>query len=373
METFKLLFLDFDLPYLLRGEKYPVGGAAVRQYALTKGLVALGHKVGILTWKGAKNYIQEGVEFDIVESFAMSEGSQKFRWIYHIYPALYQGIKSYNPDMLFQKCSGMITGVLAFIAKRLGIPFIYMAGNDIDADGRYKLSLRPLDVKLYEYGIKNSNQLIVQNSYQKNEFQKKLKNKKISIIHNPFFYEAPLRKIKPINQRKYVAWIGVFQHQKNLPALLEIIKKTPNIEFQIAGTFSRSCPDNIRKVVDDITKCKNAKPVGYLGRNEIMPFLEEALALLNTSLYEGFSNTFLESFAAGTPVITNSIDPDNILTDNQIGIVAKDYGEIPRIIKELIKKQNYNKMALKCRDYVLKNHEIKNIAEKFMNSVAESL
>lgn len=373
MKSYKLLFLDMELPYLLKNAKYPLGGACIRQNALAEGLVALGHKVGVLTWKGAKNYIQKDTKFDIVESFALSDGSQKFRWIYHIYPALYKAIESYNPDILFQKCSGMITGVLAFIAKRLGIPFIYMASNDIDADGRYKLRLRPLDVKLYEYGIKNSNQLIVQNKYQKNEFQKKLKNIKISIIHNPFFYEVPLKKIRPINQRKYVAWIGVFQHQKNLPALLEIIKKTPDIEFRIAGTFSRSCPDNIRKVVDDISNCKNVKLVGYLGRNEIIPFLEEALALLNTSLYEGFSNTFLESFAAGAPVITNSINPDNILTDNQIGIVAKNYGEIPKIIKELINKQNYNKMALKCRDYVLKNHEIKKIAEKFMNSVVESL
>ncbi len=164
MKTYKLLFLDLDLPYLLKDVAYPVGGACARQYALAKGLVTLGHKVGILTWKGAKDYIQKEVEFDIVESFTLSKGNQKLRWIYHIYPALYKAIKSYQPDIVFQKCCGLITGVIAFISKRLDISFVYIAANDIDADGRYRDCLRYIDIKLYEYGITNAEQLILQNS-----------------------------------------------------------------------------------------------------------------------------------------------------------------------------------------------------------------
>ena len=39
----------------------------------------------------------------------------------------------------------------------------------------------------------------------------------------------------------------------------------------------------------------NIKFVGFIPRNEISSFLGDAYLLLNTSFYEGFSNTFLES------------------------------------------------------------------------------
>ncbi len=370
MKSYKLLFLDLELPYLLKDAAYPVGGACVRQYALTKGIVSLGHKVGILTWKGAKEYVREDLEFDLIESFALSKGNQKLRWIYHIYPALYKAVKSYQPDIIFQKCSGLITGVMAFISSQLSIPFIYMASNDIDADGRYRDRLRYLDIKLYEYGIRNATKVIAQNIYQEREFHKKWKNKEIAIIHNPFYYGGRLPAIKSINDRKYVAWIGVFQYQKNLPALLDIIKKSPDMEFRIAGTFSSTCPSNIKKVVEEIAHCSNVQMLGYLKRKEIVPFLTNALILLNTSHYEGFSNTFLESFAAGTPVITTRIDPDNIITTNEIGRVTQNFEEVPAKLNEMIYKSGYNEMAKKCRHYVLKNHDTKIIAEKFLESIS---
>ncbi len=235
-----MLFLDLDFPFLLKDTKYPVGGACIRQYALAKGIISLGHKVGILTWKGAKDFIQKKSEFDLVESYTRSEGNQKMKWIYHIYPKLYSAVKFYQPDIVFQKCSGLDTGVLAFISKRLGIPFVYMATNDVDADGRYKNRLRYIDIKLYEYGIKNAERLIVQNNYQKKEFHKKWNGKKIATVHNPFYYEETLPELKSVNNRKYVAWIGMFQYQKNLPALLDIIKKSPDIEFRTASSNTPS-------------------------------------------------------------------------------------------------------------------------------------
>ncbi len=178
-------------------------------------------------------------------------------------------------------------------------------------------------------------------------------------------------EIKPLKERAYVAWVGYFQYQKNLPALLKIIKNSPNIEFRIAGTFSSTCPCNIKKVVEEIADCSNVKMVGYLRRKEIIPFLANAFVLLNTSHYEGFSKTFLESFAAGTPVITTRIDPDNIIATNKIGIVTKDYEEIPESLNEMINKIDYNRTAEKCRVYVEKNHNVMTIAEKFMKSITQ--
>ena len=366
----KLLFLDFDIPYLLKDTDYPIGGACVRQYALAKGIIELGHHVGILSWKGAKEFVGKDVGFDWVETFPLHGGIRKLRWFYKRFPSLIRAVKKYNPDYLLQKCSGSYTGVLAFISDLLKIPFVYMASNDVDADGRYRKNLNLIEQITCKYGLKRAKAIFSQNSYQYREFKKRFPQKNIFKIYNPYFLTEDLPEIKDRAKRKYIAWIGIYQYQKNLPALYKIVKKLPDFEFKIAGKERKNLDKDTKSVLVRLRKCENGKFVGYLRRTEIIPFLSSALALINTSHYEGFSNVFLESFASGTPVITTSrVDPDDIIANNKLGLVAKDYCEIPKLIISLKNSKDYNSMAHRCRDYVMKNHDPKVIAKKFIDSL----
>ncbi len=371
MNKLKLLFSDFQVPYLLKDVRYPVGGACVRQLALARGLSSLGHKVGILTWKGAREYVGKEVEFDLVESYSPNVGIRKFRYFYYQFPALLKAVKVYRPDFVFQKCFGVDTGTMCLISRILKIPFVYMGSNDIDADGRYRQRLGYLDSKIYEYGIRSANRIIAQNVYQMNEFNKRFKGVSISIVHNPVFYDDyKLDELKPLKDRKYVAWLGIFQPQKNLPALLDIIKKTPELKYRIGGMLQSGSKDDIKAIVKNISSQPNVEMAGYLGRDEVVPFLADSMALLNTSCYEGFSNTFLESWLAGTPVVTCSNDPDNIISTNRVGMVAKEYAEVPTLLKKLRISKRYQSLARRCRDYVTKNHNTKIIAQKFIDSLS---
>ena len=147
----------------------------------------------------------------------------------------------------------------------------------------------------------------------------------------------------------------------------------PDTEFRIAGT--PKLDGNLDKetivALDALKKCKNANFIGYIDRSEIIPFLSEAYALLNTSHFEGFSNTFLESFAAGTPIVTTErVDPDNIIANNHLGCIAKNYFEIPDLLNSLIKDKNYNDIAQRCRNYVTEKHNPKNLAQQFISDLA---
>jgi len=373
MNALRLLFLDFQIPFLLRDADYPIGGACVRQLALAKGITSLGHRVGILTWQGAKEYVGKQPEFDLVESYSLTKGIKKLRFFYHRFPALLRAVKDYQPDFIFQKCFGIDTGIMALISRIQKIPFVYMASNDIDADGRYRERLGYLDAKIYERGIKSTAKIIVQNAYQMGAFKTRFNANDISIIHNPISYEnGELSELKPLRDRRYIAWLGVFQPQKNLPALLDIIKKTPEIEYRIGGMLQTDSKNDIKAVVKKVSSQPNVKMVGYLKRDEVIPFLGNAFALLNTSYYEGFSNTFLESWLAGTPVITKSVDPDKIISTNEIGFVAEEYDEISALLRYLKNCNNYQSLAKQCREYVTKNHNAGIIAEKFINSTSVS-
>ncbi|MHA1341616.1 MAG: glycosyltransferase family 4 protein [Promethearchaeota archaeon] len=365
----KLLFFDFDIPYLLRDEDYPVGGACVRQYALGKGIIELGHQVGFLTWKGAKEYVGKDIEFDLVETYPLIGGIRKLRWFYKRFPSLVRAVNEYNPDFLIKKGRKSYTGVMAFISDLFKIPFVYMATNDIDADSRYKKNLNLIEQIIYKFGLRRARAIFSQNSYQYKKF-KKVYSQRIFLMHNPYFFKGRLPKIKDYSKRKYIAWLGIYQYQKNLTSLYKVVKKLSNFEFRIAGKASKNLDKDTRYALVQLKKCKNIKFVGYLRRAEIIPFLSNAYALINTSYYEGFSNVFLEAFAAGTPVVTTSkVDPDNIIAKNNIGLVAENYNEIPKLIISLINSKDYDSIAQRCRNYVVKNHNPRKIATMFIENL----
>ena len=104
-----------------------------------------------------------------------------------------------------------------------------------------------------------------------------------------------------------------------------------------------------------------------------MPFLSIAYALLNTSHYEGFSNTFLESFSVGTPIVTTAkVDPDNIIANNNLGVIKKNHTELSDGLLSIINNQNYNDIVRRCRDYLIKNHNPKILAKKFIDNLPTS-
>lgn len=360
----KLLIYDFNLPYLIKNLEYPIGGASIETLALIKGFLFNGCKVGVITWKGAKDFIGEDTEVDVVEAFDEKIGIRKIRWIYYRYPALFKAIKYYSPDYLWQEAAGIATGILAHIAKNLNIPFIYRVSSDIDVDKRIKQHLSFNEWLIYKYGLKNSKYIITQNDYQYNMLEAQYPNKKIYIIYNAFY---PFREFEELKERKYIAWLGVFSKAKNLPALLHIVNQLPNIQFKIAGMEPTSGMDkNTKKALIALSKCKNVQFVGYLNRLMIMNFIANAYALISTSHYEGFSNTFLEAFSAGTPVISLNSDPNKILKKHELGFVV-NLQNVAHTIKELVSNYDYEACKVRMREYLDSFHNYKTVSKKLID------
>ena len=250
--------------------------------------------------------------------------------------------------------------------KLLGIKFVHRIASDKDVDFRSEIWSR-WRIWSYRLGLKISDIILCQNEYQYNALRKKHNDKKLVIVPNPKVISTKL-PVRSLTERQYIAWIGNFRWVKNLPALLEIAKKLSNISFKIAGMEMKDIDDLSKRTILELKKQKNIEFVGYLNKSEIPVFLSKAFVLLNTSYYEGFSNTFLEAWMAGTPLVTTiNANPDDICNKNKLGKVAIDYSEIPDLIKSIINDNSYNEIAENCRSYIIKNHSPKCIAHDFTN------
>ena len=362
----RFLIYSFEIPYLLKDTEYPIGGAAVESLALARGLIYHGCSVGILTWKGAQEFINRDTDVEIIESYEQNKGIKKVRWLYYRYPFLFNAAKSFSPDYICLIAAGVETGILAHISRGLDIPFIYRIANDMEVDGRICQRLSIVERTLYQYGVRNSRYILTQNEYQYKRLKAAYPSKGIYKSESSFYPLTTQYK----NKRDYIAWLGVFQKQKNLPALLHIVKQTPDVLFKIAGTDAKEGLDNDTKnALTALSKCKNVEFVGYLTRKEIINFFSGAHALLNTSYYEGFSNTYLESFQAQTPIISLNSDPNGIIKKYGLGYVT-DLQSASNAIKKLINSYDYESGRERMKSYLDNSHDYRTVSKTLLDLLA---
>ena len=356
----KILFFDFTLPYLIRNSNYPAGGWATQLNAWLKGLNAIGVRTGLLTFKGAGEIVGDiELNFDLIETYDPDSGVRFIKYFTSIIPALDNAVKNYQPDVIIQACAGTQTAVLSYIARKNNVMFVHRIANDRDVDKRLRSFLSFYEYYIYTYGVKHSDILLCQNNYQLTQIKRRFPNKKSVVIHNPFLPPELPGDRERIIHRKYVAWIGRFVEQKNLPLLYSVAKQLSEYEFHIAGDFDGAATPNLKEIIEQIENLPNVTMLGYKKKSEIPSFLSNAKLLLATSFYEGFSNVFLEAFAQGTPVVAPSrIDPDNIIHNFHLGYSLSDDTLLGGKIKDIfnMNSREYDELSQRCQQYVAEHH-----------------
>jgi len=371
----RILFIDFTLPYLLKDSEYPVGGFAVQLKSWLIGLSS-NHDVGVLTFKGARKVSGESQKFELIETYDPAKGVKVLKYFYLFLPQLLVNAYRFKPDVIIQACASLNTGLMAFVAKCLRVPFVYRVANDMDVDGRCNQRLRKYEQYAYYYGLRKADAILCQNKYQYERLREKFPKKSMIIIHNPYDTSKVSRLYVPRQERKYIAWVGVFSKQKNLPLLLKLATEKPGVQFKIAGIPAKNIDQDTKLALEGLEMLPNVEFVGYIKRTDILTFLSGAIALLNTSHYEGFSNTYLESFAAQTPVICPlRNDPDFIVSEFNLGIACKEDMDLVNAIEEVTELSNEEHFLLseRCHKFLLQSFSPKYKASELIRFIKEKM
>lgn len=359
-EQSTILYFDLHIPLILKNSPKPFGGISVEWLSWMKAFSNIGCKCKLLTYFGTPK-LEKYNYFEILD---IIDENKKF--IFQLYP-IYKLLKKENPTFIVQEGANRYTGIFAFLSKLLKKPFIHRIASDMDVDDRIVKHFSKIYLYFYRYGIKNASHLSCQNKYQFKILKKKFPQKSISILYNPFEFKEILdTKIA----KDYIAWIGNFRFEKNLPALAKIAKELPEIKFKVAGSKFKITDEDTEIGLLELENLRNVEFVGHIKNSEITQFLSKAFCLLNTSRLEGFSNTFLESWSVGVPVITTTnVNPDNLISQYKLGIVADNYDQIPNIINKFITEEEYIDFRERCINYVKANHDPIKLAEKFLQEI----
>jgi glycosyltransferase involved in cell wall biosynthesis len=353
----KFFFTDTAVMELIVQEGNASGGAAVQTLMWMEGLTELGHKVFLAKLENDNRPIKPAFKkFQLVPIYDSSKGIRVIRMATYRIPAFYKALKKTCPDFLYDSVPWWDTYINVGICKLLNIKHIIRISSDIMLDSNFKKTTSRSHKFFMHIGLRNSSLILAQNNYQFQSLKKLFPKTSIQKIYNPIIINKDFLHKKE-DFMEYIAWIANFRFAKNLKLLYIIAKAMPHENFKIAGIPFNPLDNESKEYVDLLRKLNNVMFMGKLNREDIPPFLAKSKFLLNTSRYEGFSNTFLEAMCTGTPILTGSlVNPDGIIDRNDLGFVYHDELELQKFLNN-ISLERYQQLSENCIEYVCQNHE----------------
>jgi glycosyltransferase involved in cell wall biosynthesis len=137
------------------------------------------------------------------------------------------------------------------------------------------------------------------------------------------FYQVPASKITPIplahdrNHFRYLnlptsnyfLYIGRQDTYKNLHRLIAAFAALPNNDYELwlAGPTDKRYTPLLQTQIEELGITHRVKFLNYVAYSELPTIINQAIALVFPSLWEGFGFPVLEAMACGTPVITSNL------------------------------------------------------------------
>jgi glycosyltransferase involved in cell wall biosynthesis len=284
---------------------------------------------------------------------------------------IYRGIKqvidfvrtlvSTKSDLFIQRAAGVETGLIAIFCKFTGKKFIYMSASEIDVDGRYIIN-NPLWGRIYLLGIKLAELVVVQNvEHQKILFKRY--GIKSQVVKNSF--NIP-KSLPDFDQKKFVLWVGSAQSLKRPEVYINLARHNPNLKFVMI------MPEHDSKLSLDIRdKAKNIKNLRLIDRvpySRISTYYRRATLLVNTSVFEGFPNTFVQAASFATPILSLKVNPDGFLDKYHCGYCCNDdIVLLDKLLKLMLKNRDRRmRMAINAYNYATSTHDIKANTARFI-------
>lgn len=279
--------------------------------------------------------------------------------------------KRFKPDIFYVRCLYSFWWI-KLIGIILNKPVVYHLSSDNHAQySKVKLKTLPsITLRNFYIWATQFSAIVISQTKRQADLYKKTFNISPTVVYNA---QLPCNNqvIKDYSKIS-VLWLGkTFKNPERFTELAARMGNQNRFEFLLVGLFTENQSSYFSAMQKNAT---NFKYLGYLSRNEVYEELDNAHVLINTSDAEGFPNTFIEAWFRGVIVISDKIDPDNILIDNGIGFICKNTSEMELKLKELFagdltKAKEY---SAKAKEYAFKNHNI-NVVSKEIFQIIQGL
>ena len=333
------------------------GGASVQLYNIAKELWQYNN---IVTYSLIPKY--QKIDFDDYDKFNLIMLYKETDNAFVKFIKMVKFLLQKKPDALIQRGLTLESCLVALLCKLCGVRFVFMFAHDVEAGGLRQKDRKP--VLLMPLLIKYASVLITQNSYQKQMLLNKYHKESI-IIYNG--YDIP--HYKPV-KKKYILWVARCDSWKQPELFIELAKKNKRIPFVMICPKSAN-EQYYRTILNKAINIPNCTFIDFVEYSEINEFFQQAYIFVNTSLYEGFPQTFIQACMNHTPIVSLNVNPEECLTKHECGVFCNgSVDAMNAAIHKLWNNKAYWKtLSSNAYRYAVQYHDITKNVQQLVNLI----
>jgi glycosyltransferase involved in cell wall biosynthesis len=224
--------------------------------------------------------------------------------------------KKINADFYVARTASNLLYLIAKFCRLFNKKLVYMVAHDWDCQTKVYNRLTHVNRKLFYQGLNMADIIIAQTETQQKMLQANFRLKSIVM---PSLSIPGKSLVQKSNQ--FILWVGRADYWKRPLAFITLARALPKHKFVM-----------ICRQGNDLRLYTKVKKLAHVQANlafypsvsieQSKQFFQNAKILVNTSLAEGFPNTFIQAGLARTPVVSLVVNPDNYLHRFNCGFAA---------------------------------------------------
>jgi glycosyltransferase involved in cell wall biosynthesis len=336
-----------------------VGGAEFRQSILARSLAAAGYRVSIATLDYGQDdaTVIHGVV--TYRAHRLSGGIPGVRFFHPRITSWFGAMKRADADIYIQSCAGLPTAIVSLFCRLHARRFVYSGAHDLDFEKNqtWQLFQRPRgwrDRQLYQLGLRLADAIVAQHERQAGSCRRWY-GREAHIIRN--CYAPPVGATA--SKDGVVLWVATLRSWKRPELFVELARALPQLRFRMIGGAGAGEDAAIyERVRAQAASLPNLEFVGFVPLGEIEHHFDAARVFVNTSEYEGFPNTFLQSWARAIPTVS-FIDCGAYEAGRPIGSICRDIDEMSAVVARIGEDdQAWQEEGVRARTYFESHHSI---------------
>ncbi len=313
-----------------------VGGAEVQQYLIGQGLRRCGFPISYVTEEHGQGPTARVSGFPV---FSFRLGRNKVVQALTLVRALWRA----GAAVYYVRDMPKYGALIYLFCRATGRKIVQAVANDVEVEPEYGDSPRlTWAFRVHAAWRRRADLVIAQTPYQAERLQTRWHVAAV-VVPSLVPVDGHLRvdghpAAAPRSPDQWrVLWVGRMTPAKRPAWLVDIARQLPDMQFVVVGGRAREAPSYYEAMAPLLRACANVRWLGFVPYARVGELFRSASVLLHTTApgREGFPNVFLQAWAAGLPVISTSADPNHLLTQGGLGLLAHTADEAAAALRRL--------------------------------------
>lgn len=349
---------------VLLGNTTNAGGAEAQVAHLACVLAEQGHQVALVhgNGRGARTKtVVAGVEcYDAVPAWRHPTSIRSF----------WNLLGAIAPDVLYARLPDDFLWLLGSYARQNDSRFVYALANDLHCQPAHAYDYNAwFHSRVYALGLTSADRIAIQHEGQRTLLKQHLQPR-TSRVPNLVRSVRPLPR--PFADTVYDAiWVAKIRPVKQLGRFLDLAEALPRLRFAVVGGFDPTVPVELQNTLEQrLRALPNVTFTGAQNAAAVLALIAKSRVLVNTSDFEGFPNTVLESWSAGVPAISLFVDPGGVIGREELGFVSGSMERLIEHVSELAHSEPLNRATgERALAYVTREHTPSAVINALLSAV----